>query len=124
MTIEQVVEIPADRRITVELPPDIPTGTARLKLSVSHNGGTAEKTGKISRQMRKLLQLYGCLKDSPVFEGDPVAIQREMRAENDDLAYPPDFPSWLKGAVSPDLYKKGKINGDIIGPFGEEWEKS
>jgi hypothetical protein len=83
MTIEQIVEIPADRKITVELPPNIPTGAARLKLSVSHGGGTAKKTGKISRQMRKLLKLYGCLRDSPVFEGDPVAIQREMRAEWD-----------------------------------------
>jgi hypothetical protein len=27
----------------------------------------------------------------------------------------------LKGAVSPKLYGKVKINGDIIGPFHEEW---
>jgi hypothetical protein len=29
---------------------------------------------------------------------------------------------WLKGAVDPAMYRKGKINGDIIGPFHEEWE--
>jgi hypothetical protein len=27
----------------------------------------------------------------------------------------------LEGAVSPDLYGKGTINGDIIGPFFDEW---
>jgi hypothetical protein len=83
MTIEQIVEIPADRRIIVELPPDIPTGAARLKLSVSHDGEAVKKTGKMSRQMRGLLKLYGCLRDSPIFEGDPVEIQKEMRAEWD-----------------------------------------
>jgi hypothetical protein len=83
MTIEQIVEIPADRKITVELPPHIPTGAARLKLSVFHGKGAAKKTEKISRQMRSLLKLYGCLRDSPAFEGDPVTIQREMRAEWD-----------------------------------------
>jgi hypothetical protein len=50
-------------------------------------------------------------------------IRTSLARKNDDLVYPPDFPSWLKGAVSPDLYRKGKINGDIIGPFDEEWEQ-
>jgi hypothetical protein len=83
MTIEQIVEIPADRKITVELPPDTPTGAARLKLSVSHDEGTVQKTGKMSRQTRALLKLYGCLRDSPLFEGDPIEIQKKMRAEWD-----------------------------------------
>ncbi|MDR3341963.1 MAG: hypothetical protein LBT14_04090 [Treponema sp.] len=46
---------------------------------------------------------------------------RRRLLELDDTEYPPDFPSFLKGAVHPDLYGKGKINGDIIGPFYEEW---
>ncbi|MDR1106872.1 MAG: hypothetical protein LBL44_10995 [Treponema sp.] len=83
MTIEQIVDIPADRKIIVELPPTIPTGAARLKLSVFHDKRAAEKPVKMSRQMRKLLTLYGCLRDDPVFEGDPVEIQRKMRVEWD-----------------------------------------
>ncbi|MDR3341180.1 MAG: hypothetical protein LBT14_00050 [Treponema sp.] len=35
--------------------------------------------------------------------------------------YPPDFPFELRGIVSPKLYGKGQILGDIIGPFYEEW---
>jgi len=35
--------------------------------------------------------------------------------------YPPDFDIRLTGAASPDLYGKGEVLGDIIGPFHEEW---
>ncbi|MDR3341959.1 MAG: hypothetical protein LBT14_04070 [Treponema sp.] len=35
--------------------------------------------------------------------------------------YPPNFPPELRGVVLPELYGKGKILGDIIGPFYEEW---
>jgi len=34
---------------------------------------------------------------------------------------PPGFPPELLGAIDPKTYGKGKINGDIIGPFHEEW---
>jgi len=33
------------------------------------------------------------------------------------------IPDWLEGLVSSELFGKGTINGDIIGPFHEEWEK-
>jgi hypothetical protein len=79
MTIEQTVEIPADHRLVMELPADVPTGTANVKLSIS----SKEKPAKMSRQMRNIMRFYGCLKDSPVFEGDPVEIQRQMRSEWD-----------------------------------------
>jgi hypothetical protein len=39
----------------------------------------------------------------------------------DLMEYPPDFPPELIGKVNPEIYGKGKINGDIIGPFYEEW---
>jgi hypothetical protein len=78
MTIEQTIEIPQSRRITVTLPQSVPTGTAKLTL---FTGEVAKKPVKMSRQARKLLQYYGCLKNSPVFEGDPVEIQRKMRSE-------------------------------------------
>jgi hypothetical protein len=83
MTIEQNVKIPADRRITLELPADIPAGTARIKVFVFPDAKAAEKTLKMSRKMRKIMPFYGCLKESPVFEGDPVEIQRRIRSEWD-----------------------------------------
>jgi hypothetical protein len=46
---------------------------------------------------------------------------RHRLLELDDTEYPPDFPSFLKGGVDPEMYGKVKTNGDIIGPFYEEW---
>lgn len=34
-----------------------------------------------------------------------------------------DFDPRLEGAVDPAMLRKGKIHGDIIGPFHEEWEE-
>jgi hypothetical protein len=34
----------------------------------------------------------------------------------------PAFDPRFTGAVSPDLFGKGAIKGDIIGPFYEAWE--
>ncbi|MDR1277540.1 MAG: hypothetical protein LBK02_02185 [Treponema sp.] len=83
MTIEQTVEIPADHRIVLELPVDVPIGAAKLKVFISHASGPSEKPRKMSRQMRKMMKLYGCFKDSPVFKDDSVEIQRQMRSEWD-----------------------------------------
>lgn len=30
----------------------------------------------------------------------------------------------LEGLVNPAAFRKGKITGDVIGPFHEEWEES
>ena len=35
MTIEQMVEIPEDRRIVLDLPPDLPVGKARIVVIIS-----------------------------------------------------------------------------------------
>jgi len=49
-------------------------------------------------------------------------IRQNAKADIDDLEYPPDFPPFLKGAVHPALYGKGKILGDIVSPIDVEWE--
>jgi hypothetical protein len=36
----------------------------------------------------------------------------------------PAFDIRFAGAVSPALFGKGEIKGDIIGPFYEEWESN
>jgi hypothetical protein len=35
MTIEKTVEIPADRRLTLEIPPAVPPGRARLEVIIT-----------------------------------------------------------------------------------------
>ncbi|GHU07273.1 hypothetical protein FACS1894151_01370 [Spirochaetia bacterium] len=73
MTIEQIVEIPVSRRLTIEVPRDIPAG--RTILAFTPAADTNRKP--ISRH-------FGRLKNSKAFAGDPMEIQRQMRAEWDD----------------------------------------
>jgi hypothetical protein len=55
----------------------------------------------------------------------PQALEKYIWASLNEpgaeVSYPPDFDPRLKGLVSPALYRKGTINGDIIGPFHDEW---
>ena len=44
MTITQTVEIPPDRRLTIEVPREIPVGSARLELNVIPFVKKEEKT--------------------------------------------------------------------------------
>jgi len=41
MTIEQTVEIPASHRLTIEVPPEIPTGKVILTFTPAADGGLA-----------------------------------------------------------------------------------
>jgi len=59
MTIEQTVEIPANRQITLEVPPQIPTGKARIELNVIPFIKEQDKPGKIpitKQSIEKMLQ--------------------------------------------------------------------
>jgi hypothetical protein len=71
MVIEQIVIIPADRRLNLDLPETFPCGKARLSITTDSQ---------------------------------------------------PAFDTRFAGAVSPALFGKGEIKGDIVGPFDEEWE--
>jgi hypothetical protein len=51
-----------------------------------------------------------------------IDIQEQMDQKPTDAEYPPDFDMRLKGGINPKLYGKGKILGDIIGPFHDIWE--
>ena len=55
MTIEQTVEIPANRRIFLDLPLELPVGKAKLELTV-----TPETTpsSKAARSLRSLLGIH------------------------------------------------------------------
>jgi hypothetical protein len=73
MTIEQTIEIPADHRLTLEIPREIPPGTAKIELTI-----TPAKKGHTKES---LLSLAGSLRGSPNFGGSGVEIQRKMRDE-------------------------------------------
>ena len=61
----------------------------------------------------------------------PTAIEtyvrerlQEQEVEEEEIDQPSDdleIDLILEGLVNPALFRKGKITGDIIGPFHEEW---
>ena len=55
MTIEQTVEIPADHRIFLDLPPELPVGRAKVEFTV-----TPETTppGKTVKPLKSLLGIH------------------------------------------------------------------
>jgi hypothetical protein len=81
MIIQQTIDIPANRhvRLDFDVPTEVPIGTVKVELSISPE----LKLPKMSRQMKKLMKYYGCLKDSPAFAGDSVELVRKMRDEWD-----------------------------------------
>jgi hypothetical protein len=81
MLIQQTIDIPANRhvRLDFDVPTEIPIGAVKVELSISPE----LKLPKMSRQMKKLMKYYGCLKNSPAFAGDSVELIRKMRDEWD-----------------------------------------
>jgi hypothetical protein len=74
MTLQQTVTIPADRQLHLDLPPDIPTGTAKIKLVITPQDSAHPRR-------RPFEGLFGCAKDSGVWDGDGVEIIRKLRDE-------------------------------------------
>ncbi|GHS85138.1 hypothetical protein FACS1894103_6420 [Campylobacterota bacterium] len=113
MNIQRTVEIPASRKLTIDVPREVPLGRVVLTFtpkpkSVKTESAKQEKShwtpeprlprvhtieeaiAQAEAQAARRLAdpsiplfngMWGCLKDSKAFEGDPVAIQREMRDE-------------------------------------------
>ena len=74
MTVEQTIEIPSNRRITLEVPPEVPTGITHLiiefpiqKADQMNNTVTPEAKGRISNEAFRntLRRAYGAWKDKP-----------------------------------------------------------
>ncbi|MDR1046563.1 MAG: hypothetical protein LBL64_02205 [Treponema sp.] len=76
MTIEQTVEIPADHRLTIEVPPEIPAGRAKAALTLTFE--TAVPRLKKDASWRSL---FGMCKDS----GDTLAAYMERRRADGNL---------------------------------------
>ena len=95
MTVEQIVEIPANRRIALEVPRTVPIGKTILSftpVSVSQTADVSPRTTAEARQIAKAKSAdpnrkpfsrhFGKL--SPDTYGDGVAYQRAIRYEWDD----------------------------------------
>jgi hypothetical protein len=76
MTIEQIVEIPDSHRITIEVPPEIPTGAVASLEFIWPSKTQAVKT---AANRTPISRYFGIL--SPSTYGDGVAYQRELRNE-------------------------------------------
>ena len=97
MTIEQIVEIPASRQITLEVPPEIPPGKTILTFTpaAAQKHNTSEISGSNPRSAAEALKmaneraidsnrkpisrLFG--KHKGILGGDGVAYQRAIRDE-------------------------------------------
>jgi preprotein translocase subunit SecA len=67
MTIMQTIDIPPDRRITLDVPPQIPVGKTQLIIQFPDNASETEAVGHSGNEnFRKALRrAYGAWKDNP-----------------------------------------------------------
>ena len=103
ITIQETVDISADRwiHLNIKAPDTIPSGKMRVLLSFPVGEAAALavpaadsaaparepwiplvswlRKRREERFRRAVMRVAGCLANSPAFEGDPVAIQWEMR---------------------------------------------
>jgi hypothetical protein len=94
MTIEQTIEIPASRRIYLEVPRTIPAGKTILSFTPVSTAGAAENTPRTTQEALQMAEAkaadpnrmplsrhFGALKG--LWDGDEVAYQRHLRDEWD-----------------------------------------
>jgi len=92
MRVEQTVEIPSNRRLFVDVPPEVPLGKVILTFtpaSVYKDLESAEEIWTANRahpeEIKARLQtLQGCLGENAFGGMDGVAYQRKVREEWDD----------------------------------------
>jgi len=78
MTIEQTIEVPASRRLTIDVPREIPVGRTIIAFTpaLAHHAQTTPPCRK------PISAYFGIL--SPDTYGDGIAYQRSLRDEWDD----------------------------------------
>ena len=77
MSVKQTVEIPANRRLTIDVPLEIPVGKAVLIFTPAPQETQAEPSNH-----KSISKYFGIL--SPGTYGDSTAYQRNLRDEWDD----------------------------------------
>jgi hypothetical protein len=80
MTIERIVEVPAGRRIYLDLPAGIPVGAkARIECVITREGNAPpDAAGGFQKHFD---EIFGSFKDRGVFGGDSAELIRKMRNE-------------------------------------------
>jgi hypothetical protein len=93
MTIEQIVDIPASHRLTIDVPRDVPSGPAILTFTPTsvqqseHSPRTVEEALKMAEEKaadpnsKPISRHFGVLKG--IWEDDEIAYQRAIRDEWD-----------------------------------------
>ena len=92
MTVTQTVEVPANRQITLEIPPQVPTGRVTLTFTPADaprkkDPCTVEEAMQMLAEQssdpdrKPISRLFG--KHKGIFGGDGVAYQRAIRDEWD-----------------------------------------
>jgi hypothetical protein len=80
MVIEQTVEIPASRRLTIEVPPEVPVGKTMLTFTPVPELSSAARGQSKNEAFRKALRrAYGAWKEKPWDDNLPDI--RSMREE-------------------------------------------
>jgi hypothetical protein len=78
MVIEQTVEIPADHRLVLDLPLELPPGTAKVEVTIPDPA--ADKRKPLAPQ-EALVKLFGCCANS----GDTMDAYMERHWADNDL---------------------------------------
>ena len=86
MTIEQTVEIPADHRLTIEVPPEIPAGKAILAFTSFDR----TRPGLTERQKAAVRKCRGIAKG--VLSSDESLKMRREDMELEEVKYRRIFP--------------------------------
>jgi hypothetical protein len=122
ITIQRTVDIPADRRIHLDIkaPDTIPKGRTQVLLSfpaveAAESAAPARepwiplvswlRKRREERFRRAVMRVAGCLANSPAFEGDPVEVIRKMRDEWAAL-----YPLDRREAINAIAWNHGKKN--------------
>jgi len=82
MTITQTVDIPADRRLVIDVPREIPVGKTILAFTPASVQESTDQGTERTPSCKSISQYFGIL--SPDTYGDPVSYQRKLRNEWDD----------------------------------------
>jgi hypothetical protein len=75
INIQKTIDIPDEHRIYLDIPSDVPTGAAYIELTLTPVPKPAFR--------KSVSSYFGCLKNSKIFSGNAVDIQKKMRAEWD-----------------------------------------
>ena len=92
MTFEQTIEVPADHRVFLDLPPELPVGKAKITLTavlgnqdIDHALDTQFNNHDCPEELRvKLQSLRGSLGKNAFGNLDGIAYQNKVREEWDD----------------------------------------